>query len=138
LFIASVSMCRLSRKPAPRPGREPARYSWRLWSSPGLVESCCWIPCHSTEESGVGQRGHPLEFRRKVPDLVEAGRPIAEVPQALGISDRSIYTWRRQDRVDHGVEPAPNVKMTTVSAGHRLGGAPAGIEPATPSLPWIP
>jgi hypothetical protein len=20
---------------------------WR-WSSPGLVESCCWIPCHST------------------------------------------------------------------------------------------
>jgi transposase len=57
------------------------------------------------EESGVGQRGYPPEFRRKVLDLVEAGRPIAEVAKALGISDQSIYTWRRQDRIDRGVEP---------------------------------
>jgi transposase len=42
---------------------------------------------------------------RKVLDLVEAGRPIAEVAQALGISDQSIYTWRRQDRIDRGLEP---------------------------------
>jgi transposase-like protein len=48
----------------------------------------------------VGQRGYPPEFRRKVLDLVEAGRPIAEVAQVLGISDQSIYTWRRQDRID--------------------------------------
>jgi transposase InsO family protein len=27
------------------------------------------------------------------------------VAQALGISDQSIYTWRRQDRIDRGVEP---------------------------------
>jgi transposase-like protein len=57
------------------------------------------------EESGVGQRGYPPEFRRKVLDLVEAGRPIAEVAKALGISAQSIYTWRRQDRIDRGVEP---------------------------------
>jgi len=43
--------------------------------------------------------------RRKVLDLVEAGRPIAEVTKALGISDQSIYTWRRQDRIDRGLEP---------------------------------
>jgi hypothetical protein len=30
-------------------------------------------------------------------------------------------------------ESAPNVKVTSVCAGHRFGGAPAGIEPATPS-----
>jgi hypothetical protein len=30
----------------------------------------------------------------------------------------------------------PNVTKASVSAGHRGGGAPAGIEPATPSLPW--
>jgi transposase-like protein len=53
----------------------------------------------------VGRRGYPPEFRRKVLDLVEAGRPIAEVAQALGISDQSIYTWRRQDRIDRGREP---------------------------------
>jgi transposase len=53
----------------------------------------------------VGRRGYPPEFRRKVLDLVEAGRPIAEVAKALGISDQSIYTWRRQDRIDRGLAP---------------------------------
>jgi transposase len=53
----------------------------------------------------MGRRGYPPEFRRKVLDLVEAGRPIAEVAQALGISAQSIYTWRRQDRIDRGLLP---------------------------------
>jgi transposase len=53
----------------------------------------------------MGRRGYPPEFRRKVLDLVEAGRPIAEVAMTLGISDQSICTWRRQDRVDRGLEP---------------------------------
>jgi transposase-like protein len=57
----------------------------------------------------VGQRGYPPEFRRKVLvlDLVEAGRPIADVAKALGISGQSIYSWRRQDRIDRRLE-APN------------------------------
>jgi transposase len=53
----------------------------------------------------MGRRGYPAEFRRKVLDLVEFGRPVAEVAKALGISDQTIYTWRRQDRIDKGVEP---------------------------------
>ena len=53
----------------------------------------------------MGRRGYPPEFRRKVLDLVEAGRSIAEVAQALGISAQSIYTWRRQDRIDRGLLP---------------------------------
>ena len=53
----------------------------------------------------MGQRGYPPEFRRKVLDLVEAGRPVADVAQDLGISEQSIYTWRRQDRIDRGLEP---------------------------------
>ena len=53
----------------------------------------------------MGRRGYPPEFRRRVLDLVEAGRPIAEVAQALGISGQSIYTWRQQDRIDRGLEP---------------------------------
>jgi transposase-like protein len=52
----------------------------------------------------VARRGYPPEFRRKVLDLVEAGRPIAEVAKALGISDQSIYTWRRQDRPGTGAD----------------------------------
>jgi transposase len=53
----------------------------------------------------MGRRGYPPEFRRKVLDLVEAGRPIAEAAKALGISEQSISTWRRQDRIDRGLEP---------------------------------
>jgi transposase-like protein len=53
----------------------------------------------------MGRRGYPPEFRRKVLDLVEAGRPVADVAKVLGISDQSIYTWRRQDHIDRGLLP---------------------------------
>ena len=56
-------------------------------------------------EEQHGRRGYPPEFRGKVLDPVEAGRPIAEVAKALGISAQSIYTWRRQDRIDKGLLP---------------------------------
>jgi len=52
----------------------------------------------------LGRRGYPPEFRRRVLDLIEAGRKIAEVAEDLGISDQTIYTWRRQDRIDRGLE----------------------------------
>jgi len=38
-------------------------------------------------------------------DLVAAGRPVIDVARDLGISAQSIYTWRRQDRIDKGLEP---------------------------------
>jgi transposase len=53
----------------------------------------------------MGRQGYPPEFRRRVLDLVESGRKIADVARDLGISDQTIYTWRRQDRVDRGLEP---------------------------------
>lgn len=45
---------------------------------------------------------YPDEFRRKVLDLVESGRSVRQVADDLGISDESIYQWRRQDRIDRG------------------------------------
>jgi transposase-like protein len=38
-------------------------------------------------------------------DLVEAGRSVADVARDLEISGQSIYTWRRQDRIDRGLVP---------------------------------
>ena len=52
----------------------------------------------------MGRRGYPPEFRRRVLDLVEAGRPVADVARDLGVSAQSIYAWRRQDRIDRGLE----------------------------------
>jgi transposase-like protein len=43
----------------------------------------------------MGRRGHPVESRRRVRDLVESGRPVADVAKVLGISDQTIYAWRR-------------------------------------------
>jgi transposase len=70
----------------------------------------------------VGRRGYPPEFRRKVLDLVEAGRPTAEVATALGISDQSTYTWRRQGRTDRGLEPGltSSEKSQLAAAKHRI------------------
>ena len=43
----------------------------------------------------MGRRGYPPEFRRKVLDLVAAGRPVVDVARDMGISAQSIYTWAR-------------------------------------------
>jgi len=50
-------------------------------------------------------RRYPVEFRRKVLDLIEAGRPIVEIAAQLGVSDQTIYNWRNQDRIDRGLRP---------------------------------
>ena len=49
----------------------------------------------------MARRGYSPEFRRRVIDLVGAGRPVAA---ELGISGQSISTWRRQARIDAGIE----------------------------------
>jgi transposase-like protein len=41
-------------------------------------------------------RRYPPKFRRKVLDLIEAGRPVAEVAADLGVSGQAIYNWQRQ------------------------------------------
>ena len=53
----------------------------------------------------MGRRGYPPEFRRKVLDLLAAGRTVADVARDLQISQESIYAWRRQDRIDRGELP---------------------------------
>jgi len=55
----------------------------------------------------MGRRGYPGEFRRKVLDLIEAGRSVTDVARDLGISGQTIYTWRRQDQIDRGLVPVP-------------------------------
>jgi transposase-like protein len=52
----------------------------------------------------MARKGYPPEVRRRVVELVEGGRKVAEVAADLGVSEQSIYTWRRQARIDAGVE----------------------------------
>ena len=50
-------------------------------------------------------RSYAPEFRKRVLDLIEAGRPVAEVAELLGISDQTIRNWRRQHLIDSGQMP---------------------------------
>ncbi len=52
----------------------------------------------------MARRGYPPEFRRRVVDLVQGGRKVSEVATELEISEQTIYTWRRQARIDAGLE----------------------------------
>jgi len=53
----------------------------------------------------MGRPGYLAEFRRKVLDLLAGGRSVASIAYDLGISDQTIYAWRRQDRIDRGEVP---------------------------------
>jgi len=55
---------------------------------------------------------YPPEFRRKVLDLIAVGRSVASIAADLGVSDQTIYTWRKQELIDTGIEPG----LTTVEA----------------------
>ena len=54
-------------------------------------------------------RRYPVEFRRKVLDLIEAGKPVAEIAAQLGITAQTIYNssvgnWgpgRRETKAGH-------------------------------------
>ncbi len=52
----------------------------------------------------MARRGYPPEFRRRVVDLVEGGRKVSEVAAGFEVSEQTIYTWRRQARIDAGLE----------------------------------
>lgn len=47
----------------------------------------------------------PLEFRRRVLDLVASGRSVASIAANLVVSDQTIQAWRRQPLIDTRVEP---------------------------------
>jgi len=48
---------------------------------------------------------YPPEFRRKVLDLLVAGKSVASVSSDLGVSGQTIYNWRRQEWIDSGQAP---------------------------------
>ena len=62
---------------------------------------------------GLGRRGYPGEFRRRVVDLLAAGRKVADVARDLGVSEQAVYGWRRQERIDRGLDPGLSTSERT-------------------------
>jgi putative transposase len=50
-------------------------------------------------------RSYAPEFRRRVVELVRAGRSVAVVSSEIGVSEATVYRWRAQDRIDRGERP---------------------------------
>lgn len=78
----------------------------------------------------MGRQGHSAEFKRKALDLLAEGRSVASVAHDLDLSDQTSYNWRRQDRIDRGLQ-------TGLSTAENAGFAKARSASATsrPSRP---
>jgi transposase-like protein len=45
---------------------------------------------------------YPPEVRRQVIELARAGTRVKQLATTFAISEATIYTWRKQDRIDRG------------------------------------
>jgi transposase-like protein len=58
-------------------------------------------------------RTYDPEFRRRVLELVRAGRPVRVVAEELGLAAATVHRWKAQDLVDRGVKPG----LSTIERG---------------------
>lgn len=46
---------------------------------------------------------YPPEFRREALELLKlSGKPVSQVAEDLGVSDQTLFNWRRQAQIDEG------------------------------------
>lgn len=46
---------------------------------------------------------YPEEFRREALELLKlTGKPVSQVAKDLGVSDQTLFNWRRQAQIDEG------------------------------------
>ncbi len=48
---------------------------------------------------------YPVEVRKRVVELARAGTRVAELAEAFGMSEATIYGWLKQERIDRGEAP---------------------------------
>lgn len=93
----------------------------------------------------MAKLGYPVEFRRKVLDLLAEGKSVASIAHDLDVSDQTIYNWRRQDRIDKGLQAGltSTEKIELATANRKIAALEAELavaqraldivkEPATP------
>jgi transposase len=51
---------------------------------------------------------YPPEFRCEALELLKlSGKPVSQVAKDLGVSEQTLYVWRRQAEVDQGKREGP-------------------------------
>ena len=72
---------------------------------------------------------YPSEFRRRVLDLLAAGRSVAEVARDLEIPNQTIYLWRRQEAIDKGLDAKKREGVPSEEPDQDLGDHPCAHRP---------
>ncbi len=73
-----------------------------------------WILVLDARKFRWDDRATRSSFDARVLDILAVGRSVASVAHDLDVSDhQTIYNWRRQDRIDRGIEPG----LTTAEKG---------------------
>jgi transposase-like protein len=57
-----------------------------------LAESCFWDPPAFSEEEAMPSR-YPVEVRKQVVELARCGTRVAQLAEAFGVTQASIYSW---------------------------------------------
>jgi transposase-like protein len=47
-------------------------------------------------------RSYPVEICRQVVELARAGTRVAQLSQTSAMTETTIYSWVKQDQIDHG------------------------------------
>lgn len=66
---------------------------------------CLESRCRATKGGRHGRRGYPPEFRRRVLEPVASGRRVTDLACDVGVTNQTIYAWRRQEEIDRGMVP---------------------------------
>ena len=55
-------------------------------------------------------------------NLLATGRKVADVARDLGVSEQAVYGWRRQERIDRGLEAGVSIleRAELVAAKRRI------------------
>jgi transposase-like protein len=52
-------------------------------------------------------------------DLIEAGKPVAEIAAQLGMTAQTVYNWRNQDQIDRGLRAGVSTSESAELAAAR-------------------
>lgn len=65
---------------------------------------------------------YPADVRRQVVELARAGTKVSQLAETFGVSEASVYTWLKQDRIDRGEAPGLSTEgqMELAAAKRRI------------------
>jgi transposase len=89
---------------------------WPGFSGVSFLESS-----GGSEEDRMPSR-YPVEVRRQIVELARSGTRVAQLAETFGMTQASIYSWLKQDRIDRGEAPGLSTEgqMELAAARRRI------------------